>query len=80
MQNSAISFSVSVDADKSRLGELISDLQNDYEVRYNEGLELLTIRHFNEKIANELASGKEILLQQKTRHTLRMLMRDHSKK
>ena len=80
MQNSAISFSVSVDADKSRLGKLISDLQNNYEVLYNEGLELLTIRHFNEKIANELALGKEILLQQKTRHTLRMLMRDHLKK
>ena len=75
MQNSAISFSVSVDADKNKLEELISDLQTDYEVRYNEGLELLTIRHFNEKIALELATGKEILLQQKTRHTLRMLMR-----
>jgi aspartate kinase len=75
MQNSAISFSVSVDADRSKLDDLISDLQSNYEVRYNEGLELLTIRHFNEKIANELATGKEILLQQKTRHTLRMLMR-----
>lgn len=79
MQNSAISFSVSVDADKSKLQELINDLQSDYEVRYNEGLELLTIRHFNEKIAHELATGKEILLQQKTRHTLRMLMRGTKK-
>ena len=79
MQNSAISFSVSVDADKSKLQDLVSDLQSDYEVRYNEGLELLTIRHFNEKIAEELPHGKEILLQQKTRHTLRMLMRDQTK-
>lgn len=78
MQNSAISFSVSVDADKNKLEELIADLQTDYEVRYNEGLELLTIRHFNEKIALELATGKEILLQQKTRHTLRMLMRTNN--
>ncbi|MDC1221317.1 hypothetical protein N8Z47_01460 [Salibacteraceae bacterium] len=79
MQNSAINFSVSVDADKDKLQELIKDLQSDYEVRYNEGLELLTIRHFNENIANELANGKEILLQQKTRHTLRMLMRGPKK-
>ena len=75
MQNSAISFSVSVDADKDKLDALIADLQRDYAVLYNDGLELLTIRHFNDKIAEELAKGKEILLQQKTRHTLRMLMR-----
>ncbi|MEZ4720986.1 MAG: aspartate kinase [Flavobacteriales bacterium] len=75
MQNSAISFSVSVDDDKAKLQSLIDDLKNDYAVLYNEGLELLTIRHFNEKIAEELAKGKEVLLQQKTRHTLRMLMR-----
>jgi aspartate kinase len=75
MQNSAISFSVSVDEDKAKLQELIADLQTEYEVRYNMGLELLTIRHFNETIAEELATGKEVMLQQKTRHTLRMLMR-----
>jgi aspartate kinase len=75
MQNSAISFSVSVDEDKAKLQELITDLQSEYEVRYNMGLELLTIRHFNEDIAEELAMGKEVMLQQKTRHTLRMLMR-----
>ena len=79
MQNSAINFSVSVDSNKDKLQDLINDLQSDYEVRYNEGLELLTIRHFNENIAKELANGKEILLQQKTRHTLRMLMRGPKK-
>lgn len=75
MQNSAISFSVSVDQQPTRLHALIEDLSADYEVRYNEGLELLTIRHFNEKIAQELIGSKEVLLQQKTRHTLRILMR-----
>jgi aspartate kinase len=75
MQNSAISFSVSVNDDRAKLKTLIDDLRADYAVLYNEGLELLTIRHFNEKIAEELAKGKEVLLQQRTRHTLRMLMR-----
>lgn len=75
MQNSAISFSVSVNQDQQKINDLIEDLKSDYQVLYNEGLELLTIRHFSEKIADELIKGKEVLLQQKTRHTMRVLMR-----
>jgi aspartate kinase len=75
MQNSAISFSVSVSANKDQLTSLMDELKNDYQVLYNEGLELLTIRHYNEKIVEELVRGKEVLLQQKTRHTMRLLMR-----
>ncbi|MEQ9187254.1 MAG: aspartate kinase [Cryomorphaceae bacterium] len=75
MQNSAISFSVSVSDDRAQIEALIQDLQKDYQVLYNDGLELLTIRHYNEKIVGELIKGKEVLLQQKTRHTMRILMR-----
>lgn len=75
MQNSAISFSVSVSDDRAQIEALIQDLQKDYQVLYNDGLELLTIRHYNEKIVDELIKGKEVLLQQKTRHTMRILMR-----
>ncbi len=76
MQNSAISFSVSVSNDKPRIQALINDLKEDYQVLYNDGLELMTIRHFNEGVVDELVKGKEILLEQKTRHTMRLLMRD----
>lgn len=75
MQNSALSFSVGITGDKTKIEQLITELQKDYIVLYNEGLELLTIRHFNDKIAEELMKGKEVLLMQKTRHTMRVLMR-----
>jgi aspartate kinase len=75
MQNSAISFSVSVNHHPSKIKDLVENLQRDYQVLYNEGLELMTIRHYNEAIAQELIKGKEVLLEQKTRHTLRLLMR-----
>ena len=75
MQNSAISLSVSVSDQRSQIEALIEDLQKDYQVLYNDGLELLTIRHYNEKIVAELVKGKEVMLQQKTRHTMRLLMR-----
>ncbi|NQV53330.1 MAG: aspartate kinase [Flavobacteriales bacterium] len=75
MQNSAISLSVSVSDQRSQIEALIEELQKDYQVLYNDGLELLTIRHYNEKIVEELVQGKEVMLQQKTRHTMRLLMR-----
>lgn len=78
MQNSAISFSVSIENNTAQLDKLIQDLQKDYVVLYNEGLDLLTIRHYNENTVNELIKGRSILLEQKTRHTMRVLMRGES--
>lgn len=75
MQNSAISFSVSVTQDPAQLKALLSDLQTDYKVLYNEGLELMTIRHYQPKVVEELIAGREVLLEQKTRQTMRVLMR-----
>lgn len=76
MQNSAISFSVSVSNHPTKIQELIENLQRDYQVLYNEGLELMTIRHYNENITQELIKDKQVLLEQKTRHTMRLLMRN----
>ncbi len=75
MQNSAISFSVSVNNHPSKVKDLVENLQRDYQVLYNEGIELMTIRHYNQAIVQELIKGKEVLLEQKTRHTMRLLMR-----
>lgn len=75
MQNSAISFSVSVADQGIKLQQLIEDLNKDYQVRYNDGLELMTIRHYNTEVVAELIKGKEVMLEQKTRHTMRILMR-----
>lgn len=75
MQNSAISFSVSIAEQGQQLAALINDLKSDYKVLYNEGLALMTIRHYNTEVVAELIKGKEVLLEQKTRHTMRILMR-----
>lgn len=75
MQNSAISFSVSVTNNTAQLSALLNDLKADYKVLYNEGLELMTIRHYQPKVVEELIAGREVLLEQKTRQTMRVLMR-----
>lgn len=75
MQNSAISFSICVDDDEERLrrcGELLS---SKYNVRSNKDLELLTIRHYDAQTMSQLTRGKETLLEQKSRQTVRLVLR-----
>lgn len=75
MQNSALDFSVAVDdSDKARL--LIEKLRIDYKVLFNERQELVTIRHYDQKTIDRVLIGKKILLEQRTRQTLRMVLSD----
>jgi aspartate kinase len=79
MQNSAISFSVSVDNDQSKLPELIKMLQNDYRVLYNDNLELITIRYYDQATIDRVTMGKEILLEVKSRYTVQLVVRNELK-
>jgi aspartate kinase len=74
MQNSALAFSVVVD-DTPRSHQLIEELRKGYEVRYNEGCELLTVRHHDEATLARLTAGREILLEQRSRTTARFVLK-----
>lgn len=78
MQNSALSFSVSVDYDERKTPSLLEDLRSTYNVRYNEGLELVTIRHYDQATIDRVTTNKEILVEQRSRQTARMVMKDLS--
>ena len=75
MQNSAINFSVVVDEDTRELNDVMEELQQTYAVRYNEQLALVTIRHYNEQIIEELTGSKERVLEQRTRSTIRFVLK-----
>ncbi len=74
MQNSAVAFSVAVD-DTRPARELIEELSRAYEVRYNEGCELVTVRHFDEATLKRLTDGREILIEQRSRNTARFVVK-----
>ncbi len=74
MQNSALAFSVVVD-DTPRSQALIGDLSQDYEVRYNTGLELITVRHYDEATLERLTAGREVLIEQRSRVTARFVVK-----
>ncbi|WP_443946919.1 aspartate kinase [Pedobacter sp. AW1-32] len=76
MLNSAISFSVSVDDHPNQIENLIQDLSTEFNVKYNTGLELVTIRYYNQETIDRVTVSKEILLEVKSRHTCQMVMKN----
>ena len=75
MQNSALNFSTLVDSEKVEIEYLIEMLKPEFNCKYNENVELLTIRHYNAAILDELLQGKTILLEQRSRQTARFVYR-----
>ena len=59
-----------------KLRPVIEMLREKFSVRFNEGLELITIRHFDQATIDRVMVNKELLLEQKTRNTARLVVRD----
>jgi len=74
MQNSALNFSVLIDRDKMEVEDLQHALGARYHIRYNENLELVTIRHYNDAILVQMSAGKTNLVSQQTRTTARLVL------
>lgn len=74
IQNSAISFSVCVDNSERRLKNLIEEISGNFEVKYNEDLELITIRHHNSEAVEAMTTGRQILLEQRSRDTAQFVL------
>ncbi|NTW25158.1 MAG: aspartate kinase, partial [Lentimicrobium sp.] len=74
MQNSAISFSICIDDQPEKLHRLFTALGGEFRVKYNQGLELITIRHYNQKTIDKVVSKRKILLEQKSRLTVQLIV------
>ncbi|QIP11716.1 aspartate kinase [Spirosoma aureum] len=76
MQNTAISFSVVVDNNLDRIPELLVQLRQDFRVSYNDGLELITIRYYDQSTIGRVLVNKKLLLEQKSRYTVQLVVKD----
>lgn len=74
MQNSALSFSVVVDDNAQLLDSMISRLGKTFRVRYNRGLQLITIRYYTQAVIDRIVAGRPILLEQRSRSTVQVLV------
>jgi aspartate kinase len=75
MQNSAISFSFCIDFRESKIKALIQQLRNDFEVYYNTGLTLITIKNYDQSTYDAYRKKPGVLLEQSSRSTLQLLMK-----
>lgn len=77
IQNSALTFSVCFDQNDYVLPRLIESLQQDYNVKYNNNLQLITIRHYTQETIENLNKTGRILIEQKNRVTLQCLIEEN---
>jgi aspartate kinase len=77
MQNSAISFSVCADNDSFKIPPLMEDLNKIFKVLYNDDLRLVTVRHYYPSTIDQLTKDKTILIEQRSRHTAQVVMREN---
>ncbi|MES2514910.1 MAG: aspartate kinase [Bacteroidota bacterium] len=76
MQLSAISFSVCCDNNEFKIPELVKELQKQFKVLYNSDLELMTVRYYTQETIDTLTTNKIILLEQRSRFTVQMVMKN----
>jgi aspartate kinase len=76
MQNSAVSFDVCVSNDKSRIPGVIAELEKEFRVSFSTGLELITIRYYDEATISRVLVNKDLLLSQRTKTTVQMVVKD----
>lgn len=74
IQNSALSFSVCMDNKDVVFDRLIPVLQKDFHVRYNNNLQLITIRYYTNEIINSIVGERKIYLEQHSRVTAQLLV------
>ena len=75
MHNSAVNFSVSIDDTGSNVIALLNDLQARYDVQHQNGLELITIRYYNQQTIDRVLVEKEIIMELKDSYTCQLLVR-----
>jgi len=75
VEASAVSLDVCVDDERPKVDALITDLKTEFSAVYNENVEMLSVRHYTSVSIARITSGREILLEQRTRSTVRFVVR-----
>lgn len=72
-QQSAIDLSLVVDHPESGFEKTIGELSRFYELKYNTGLELVTIRYYTDEAIKGITKSKKVYIEQKSRRTARLV-------
>ena len=74
IQTSALNLSICFDENERKLTQLIASLEQSFIIRYNNGLQLFTIRHYKNGIEKDFIKGKQVFVEQRSRSTLQLVI------
>lgn len=75
MLNSAVSFTICANTDLKKFEKVASILGEDFTIETEHGLELVTIKNFNQKTLDMFPMTERVLLEQNTRSTYQQVRR-----
>jgi len=75
-QATAVSFQVVVNNDKRKVRLVVDELEEHFKVSYETGLELVTIRYFDDETIRRVMVNKALLLEQRGVQNIQLLVRD----
>ena len=76
MQNTAISFTICVPNIADRVASFIKDVSDEFKVKQEDGLELITVRHFMPETIENLKKGKMVLFEERIGNTMQMVVKN----
>jgi aspartate kinase len=75
MRNTALSFMLCVRNETDKLEKLKQLLEPAFHISMQDGLELITVRHANQHMLDQLRKGKEIILEERFGDTDQMVVK-----
>ena len=78
VQASAVSINICADYEKDKVQQFIAEIGEDFKVVYNEGVEMITIRHYTDEAMELMTSGRQVMIEQRTRRTVRFVLRQNN--
>lgn len=75
MQNSALSLSICTDNVGERLKKCVDVLKKRYKVKYNDPVQLITIRHHTPESVEKAVGDKKVLMRQTSRATIQFVVK-----
>ncbi len=76
MRNTAISFTVCITDNPNRINRLLEEIQEEFDIEDERDLELITIRHYQDAVVEEMKLGKIVLFEERIPKTVQLVLKE----
>lgn len=76
MRNTAISFTVCITDNPNRITRFLEEINEEFDLEDERDLELITIRHYQNPIVEEMKNGKVVLFEERIPKTVQLVLKE----